>query len=123
MRAPSTVLAPLAPLALAAVLLTGCGGGDDTDGADGTDGRAPSAAPAPPLLARELVEQQVRTQLAEEVGREPEQVTCPGDLAGVVGDQMLCNLTDSGLELGVTLTVTAVEGEDVRFDIVVDPAE
>lgn len=114
MRAVSTLLTPLA---LTAVLLTGCGGGD---GAGGGTGGPTGAAQDAPVLARELVEQQVRTQLAEEVGREPEEVTCPGDLTGVVGDQMLCNLSDSGIELGVTLTVTSVEGEGVKFGVAVD---
>jgi hypothetical protein len=61
--------------------------------------------------------------LEEEVGIRPE-VTCPEDLQGEVGAEARCTLTagDDPTEYGVTLTVTSVEGDDVKFDVEVDDA-
>jgi hypothetical protein len=47
-------------------------------------------------------------------------VTCPSDLKGVVGTTLRCTLTDSGETYGVGVTVTKVEGDDVKFDTKVD---
>ncbi|MCY7395577.1 MAG: DUF4333 domain-containing protein [Nocardioides sp.] len=75
-----------------------------------------------PVVDRAEVEEQARTQLGRTVGREPEDVTCPGNLTGELGETMRCSLTDSGTTLGVTITVTGVERTDVQFDIDVDEA-
>ena len=63
------------------------------------------------------VEEQVSTQLGAQVGREPEDITCPGDLPAVVGATLSCVLTDGGDQLDVALEVTGVDGADVSFDI------
>lgn len=81
-----------------------------------------SACSMTPTLDQEQVEEQISTQLQEQVGRAPEEVTCPGDLEGEVGTTMVCQLSDSGQTLDVTVTVTSVEGSTVNFDIAVADA-
>lgn len=102
---------PALALATAVLALTGCSGSVSVG--DGSSDE-------PPVVSREAVEAQARTELGKSVGREPEEVTCPGDLLGKVGQTMRCMLTDSGTTLGVTIEVTAVQGTDVAFDIDVD---
>ena len=59
--------------------------------------------------------------LEAQVGARPD-VTCPDDLAAEVGAETRCTLTVDGddQEYGVTVTVTAVEGETANFDVQVD---
>lgn len=63
------------------------------------------------------VEQQVATQLEAQVGQAPDSVTCPGDLPAQMGAKLECELTAGGDTLPVFVTVTAVNGTDVNFDI------
>jgi hypothetical protein len=63
---------------------------------------------------------EITKQLEEQVGRAPDQVTCPQDLKGEVGVEERCELTDGGDTYGVNVTVTSVEGKDIKFDIKVD---
>ena len=59
--------------------------------------------------------------LEAEVGSRPE-ISCPEDVEAKVGAETPCVLTagDDPAEYGVTITVTAVDGSDAEFDIVVD---
>lgn len=68
-------------------------------------------------VAQENVEGQIAQQLAEQVGETPDSVSCPGDLPAEVGAKMECTLTEGGQTLGVTVTVTSIEGSTVNFDI------
>lgn len=71
-------------------------------------------------VPQEDVEQQVSNALAESVGQTPDEVDCPEDLPAEVGAEMRCTLTVGGESIGLTVTVTSVEGNDVNFDILVD---
>ncbi len=63
----------------------------------------------------------VSDRLEEQVGQRPESVDCPGDLEGALDAEVRCTLvTKDGQEYGVTLTVTSVEGDNVKFDVQVD---
>lgn len=73
-----------------------------------------------PALQRSEVEQEVRAQLGESVGREPEQVSCPDDLRAEVGRTIRCTLTDSGTTVGVTVTVLSFADDVATYDIQVD---
>jgi hypothetical protein len=75
------------------------------------------SAGSTPTVAQADVEQSVSTELGEQAGREPEEISCPGDLEGEVGTEMTCTLRDSGEEYDVTVTVTEVDGTRVDFDI------
>ena len=47
-------------------------------------------------------------------------MSCP-DLRAQVGESQRCTLFTGTDTYGVTVTVTGVQGSDVRFDIQVDP--
>ena len=85
----------------AAILLGACSSESSVDKAD---------------LAKE-VSKQLGSGAA---GREPESLTCPEDLAAKVGTATTCSLSDAGETYGVKVTVTKVEGSDVKLDIKVD---
>lgn len=97
----------LSCLTVLVLSLSGCSGGSSSSA---------------PVVERGEVEQEVTSQLTAATGREPSSVSCPDDLTGEVDRQMRCTLSDeeTDSEVGVTLTVTSVEGDDVEFDIDVD---
>lgn len=78
-----------------------------------------STAGATGVVDGPSVAQNVFDQLAATVGQEPDQVQCP-DLPAQVGAAIRCELTAGGETYGVTVTTTAVQGDDVSFDIEVD---
>jgi predicted thioesterase len=69
---------------------------------------------------KDAVADQINSQLTEQVGHPPESVTCPDNLKGTVGATLRCQLSDAGANYGVGVTVTGVQGGDVKFDIEVD---
>lgn len=72
-------------------------------------------------VQRAALEKEISSELAAQVGRTPDSVTCPAQgLAGTVGRTQRCTLSADGQTYGVTLTVTAAQGADVKFDIKVD---
>lgn len=71
-------------------------------------------------VSQAQLEEQIKTQLTAQVGQAPDSIECPGDLEGKVGATQRCVLTADGTKLGVTATVTSVEGNNVKFDIKVD---
>ncbi|WP_063021058.1 DUF4333 domain-containing protein [Nocardia niwae] len=73
-----------------------------------------------PKVQEADLEKSVKDSLTEKVGQEPDAIDCPGDLTGKEGTTMRCTLTAGEDTLGVTLTVTSVEGETVEYDIAVD---
>lgn len=95
------------PVALAcgAVLITGCSFSTGSGSVD-----------------RHKVEKEVSDDLTKVVGQRPKAITCPGDLKAVTGTKMHCQLEDSkGSKTGLTLTVTSVKDNHVKFHIQVDP--
>ena len=73
-----------------------------------------------PGVAPDVLAEQVSVSLAETVGRAPDDVECPDRLAARVGAEVRCTLRDGETAYGVTVRATAVDGDDVRFDIQVD---
>jgi Domain of unknown function (DUF4333) len=73
-------------------------------------------------IDKNQVAQEISDQLEQQVGRKPDSVTCPGDLKGVEGATLRCELTDASQTYGVNVTVTSVDGGDVKFDFKVDDA-
>jgi hypothetical protein len=63
---------------------------------------------------------EVSKQLSSTVGHAPESVTCPEDVTAKVGATTTCDLSDAGETYGVKVTITSVEGTDVKFDMKVD---
>ncbi|MCW2835711.1 MAG: hypothetical protein JWN68_3664 [Nocardioides sp.] len=66
------------------------------------------------------VEKSVSDVLTEQVGTAPDAIDCPGDLEAEVGKTMRCTLTAGEDELGLTVTVTEVDGTDINYDVEVD---
>ena len=73
-----------------------------------------------PTVKQSEVEKEVSSQLEQQVGQAPDDISCPGDLEGKVGTEMRCTLTAGEDELGVSVKVTSVDGDNVKFDIQVD---
>jgi len=77
-----------------------------------------ATAAAAPKVEGKSVAQSVLTQLAAD-GKQVDEVSCP-DLPATVGASQRCTLKAGGDTYGVTVTVTSVQGTDVKFDIQVD---
>ena len=95
------------------LLLAGCS-------AEVSVGDQPSQPSDQATVAQAELEREVSDQLEREVGQAPDRIDCPGDLTGEVGTEMRCVLHAGPDRLGVTITVTGVDGEQVDFDIEVD---
>ncbi|AIR99572.1 DUF4333 domain-containing protein [Streptomyces glaucescens] len=92
----------------AAALLVGCSVSASTGAAE------------PTLSAGKLADTVAR-KLAETTGQPKPDVTCPEDLVGKVGTTTRCTLTaGDGSSLGVTVTVSSVDGDRIDFDIEAD---
>ena|SRR5260221_14455780 len=94
----------MVPVACGVLLATGCSfrvGGD--------------------AVSKAKIEQEIADRLTATVGQRPKAVICPADLKAVRGTKMRCQLeADDGSKIGLTVTVTAVKGSDVKFNIKVD---
>lgn len=73
-----------------------------------------------PRVAQADLESSIKTKLAEQVGQTPDAIDCPGDLTGEKGATMRCTLKAGADSVGLTVTVTSVEGTSVKYDIKVD---
>lgn len=103
-----TAAASLVTAAAATVLLAGCSGSIDVSAST-------------PKLAKDKLADTVAEKLAETTGQPKPDVTCPEDLKGEVGTSTRCTLTaGDGSTLGVTVTVSSVEGSQINFDIKAD---
>jgi hypothetical protein len=97
----------LATLA-AGALLVGCSASADVGDSE-------------PKLSSGKLADTVAQKLADTTGRPKPDVTCPEDLTGKVGTTTRCTLTaDDGSTLGVTVTVSSVDGDEINFDIKAD---
>ena len=62
-----------------------------------------------------------KVKMEEAVGQTAKSVVCDDDLEGKVGATQRCVLTaNDGSRVGLTTTVTSVEGANVKFDVVAD---
>jgi hypothetical protein len=66
------------------------------------------------------VASELSDQLTQQAGHKPDSVSCPDNLKGTPGATLRCDLTDGGQKYGVTVTVSSVDGGDVKFDFKVD---
>ncbi|MFI6575943.1 DUF4333 domain-containing protein [Nocardiopsis sp. NPDC050513] len=102
------IIAGVALGALPLLLSTGCSFNFSVGG--------PSAVDADQVAERSS------EMLAEEIGQTPDDLTCSEDLPAEVGAEIRCELTHGGETLGVTVTTTSVDGDDVQWDVQVDEA-
>ncbi|MBV9515775.1 MAG: DUF4333 domain-containing protein [Mycobacteriaceae bacterium] len=63
------------------------------------------------------VVQAISNWAAPQLGHQPESVNCPGNLIGVVGVTMTCQLVDGGDTVPISVKVTSVDGTNVHYDI------
>ncbi|MEV0491716.1 DUF4333 domain-containing protein [Streptomyces atratus] len=90
------------------VLLVGCSG-------------SVSAGTSKPQLSADKLAASVAEKLATTTGRPKPDITCPEDLVGKVGETTRCTLTaNDGSTLGVTVTVTSVDGDQIQYDFEAD---
>lgn len=97
-RRPRPSSAGLAVVAASVLLLGGCGSS---------------------TVAGEDLAEQVSSQLAEQVGQEPDSVDCPEDLDAEEGATTSCTLTAGEATYDVAIEVTSVDDDQVSFDIAV----
>lgn len=69
-------------------------------------------------VSRSDVAGQISAKMTDAAGNKPESVNCPNDLPAAVGAQMTCEMKVKNRPFGVNVTVTSVEGGDVKFDMV-----
>ncbi|CAM4274767.1 hypothetical protein MB901379_01486 [Mycobacterium basiliense] len=69
-------------------------------------------------VSKEDVVQQITAKMTDAAGNKPESVTCPGNLPAKVGAQLNCEMQVKGSTYNVNVTVTSVNGSDVKFDMV-----
>ncbi|GAB3563936.1 hypothetical protein GCM10027445_06940 [Amycolatopsis endophytica] len=71
-------------------------------------------------LSQETVEQGISDALLTEIGHRPDGVDCPDPLDAKAGKSTRCVLTDQGMRVGVTATVTDVQGGTANYHVQVD---
>ncbi len=103
-RRPFVVLCALGVLAPAT--LTACSGSADV-----------SVGGGEPAVPEQQVEKNARKQLTQTVGQQAPAIDCPGDLAAKVGTTMTCTMEIGGKPYDVAITVSAVQGKDVQYNV------
>ncbi|CQD10005.1 hypothetical protein BN1232_01831 [Mycobacterium lentiflavum] len=72
----------------------------------------------PHAVDKKDVASQITQKLTDAQGNKPDSVDCPGDLPAKVGAQLNCSMKVKDVTYGVNVTVTSVEGSNVKFDMV-----
>jgi hypothetical protein len=60
---------------------------------------------------------QITSKMTDAAGHKPDAVNCPGDLPAKVGAQLNCEMQVKNQTFNVNVTVTSVNGSDVKFDM------
>jgi Domain of unknown function (DUF4333) len=84
-----------------------------------TPARHPAAiTPSTPAsVDRRALAAQITLKLTDPSGNKPDQVICPADLAAAVGATVNCQTTIGGQTHAVTVTVSGVSNEGVKYTI------
>jgi hypothetical protein len=69
-------------------------------------------------VSKSDIASQITSKLTDAAGNKPDSVTCPGDLPAKVGAQLNCEMKVKNQTFDVNVTVTSVNGSDVKFDMV-----
>jgi hypothetical protein len=59
----------------------------------------------------------ITSKMTDAAGDKPDSVNCPGDLPAKVGAQLNCEMKVKDRTFNVNVTVTSVNGSDVKFDM------
>ncbi|MER5179232.1 DUF4333 domain-containing protein [Streptomyces sp. NPDC002896] len=80
-----------------------------------------SVGKSTPKMSADKLATILAEKLAETTGQPKPDIACPEDLVGKVGTTTRCTLTaDDGSTLGVSVTVSSVEGDQINFDFKAD---
>ncbi|WP_418004061.1 DUF4333 domain-containing protein [Mycobacterium sp. PDNC021] len=71
-----------------------------------------------PSVSKKDVESQIITKMTGADGKKADSVTCPENLAGQKGAEINCTMKVGDKTSTVNVTVTSIEGEQVKFDMV-----
>jgi predicted thioesterase len=79
----------------------------------------------PSTVKKDDVVSQINTNMTDAAGNKPDSVNCPDELNATVGAQTNCEMKVKGQPFNVNVTVTSVDGDKVKFDMVetVDKAQ
>src|ERR1700758_4738554 len=69
-------------------------------------------------VSKSEVASQITSKLTDAAGNKPDSVTCPSDLEAKVGAQLNCEMKVKNQTFNVNVTVTSVDGSNVKFDMV-----
>ena len=77
-----------------------------------------SVGTSSPAVGTSDVASQITSKMTDAAGNKPDSVTCPSDLPAKVGAQLNCEMKVKNQTFNVNVTVTSVNGNDVKFDMV-----
>jgi hypothetical protein len=88
-------------------------------------GGAAGCSSGPKTVSQSDVESQISSKMTDASGNKPESVSCPKDLNATVGSTVDCSMKVKGQPYGVNVSVTGVDGDQAKFDMVetVDKAQ
>jgi uncharacterized protein DUF4333 len=69
-------------------------------------------------VSKSDVASQITSKLTDAAGNKPDSVNCPNDLPAKVGAQLNCEMKVKNQTFNVNVTVTSVDGGNVKFDMV-----
>jgi hypothetical protein len=69
-------------------------------------------------VSKSDVASQITAKMTDSAGNKPDSATCPSDLVATVGAQLNCEMKFKDQTYNVNVTVTSVNGSEVKYDIV-----
>jgi hypothetical protein len=72
----------------------------------------------PKTVTRDDVAKQISEKMTDNAGNKPDTVSCPDDLKPAVGATLVCEMTVKGSKYDVNVTVTSIDGDTAKFDMV-----
>ncbi len=72
----------------------------------------------PKTVAKADVQGQISSKMTDAQGNKPDSVSCPNDLPATVGASVNCDMKIKGEAYGVNVTVTSIDGDNAKFDMV-----
>src|ERR1700739_4017819 len=72
----------------------------------------------PKTVSKTEVESQISQKMTDPAGNKPDSVSCPNALNATVGAKMNCDMKIKGKTYGVNVTVTSIDGDTAKFDMV-----
>lgn len=80
------------------------------------------ASTGDPTLSKDEIATQAKAALEKTVGQTAPPIDCPEDIPAKVGGTTTCTMHASEGDYAVSVKITKVDGEDVKFDVQVADA-